>query len=158
MLNDLGNRLKHLTTIKLDEARTMWICLWRTLRLSAWHKITLTHSIVHVSYFSPVCHMLVIEHWRLASIAFTLLNADLLSIGPFGRKMTDILFNNKTLKNPKMSAVCKILTILHVILGLNMFMQGGPGLSGAGLGNFAMFGPVDQNGVSRNHTWVSNIK
>ncbi len=32
--------------------------------------------------------------------------------------------------------------------------QGGPGLSGTGLGNFVMFGPLDENLEPRNVTWV----
>ena len=35
-----------------------------------------------------------------------------------------------------------------------LWLQGGPGLSGTGLGNFLMFGPLDQNLEPRNSTWI----
>ena len=38
-----------------------------------------------------------------------------------------------------------------------LFFQGGPGVSGAGIGNFAMFGPFDENGDTRTTTWVRGI-
>ena len=35
-----------------------------------------------------------------------------------------------------------------------LWLQGGPGVSGTGLGNFLMFGPLDQNLRPRNSTWI----
>ena len=35
-----------------------------------------------------------------------------------------------------------------------LWLQGGPGVSGTGLGNFIMFGPVDQHFKPRNSTWI----
>ena len=38
-----------------------------------------------------------------------------------------------------------------------LWLQGGPGLSGTGLGNFLMFGPLDQNLEPRNSTWAQTV-
>ena len=38
-----------------------------------------------------------------------------------------------------------------------LWLQGGPGLSGTGLGNFLMFGPLDQNLEPRNSTWIQTV-
>ena len=35
-----------------------------------------------------------------------------------------------------------------------MWLQGGPSLSGTGIGNFLEFGPLDQNLEARNSTWI----
>ena len=35
-----------------------------------------------------------------------------------------------------------------------LWLQGGPGLSGTGIGNFLEFGPLDHNLESRNATWI----
>ena len=35
-----------------------------------------------------------------------------------------------------------------------LWLQGGPCLSGTGLGNFLMFGPLDQDLKPRNSTWI----
>ena len=37
---------------------------------------------------------------------------------------------------------------------LILWLQGGPGLSGTGIGNFLEFGPLDQNLEPRNSTWI----
>ena len=36
-----------------------------------------------------------------------------------------------------------------------LWLQGGPGLSGTGFGNFLMFGPLDQHLNPRNYTWIN---
>ena len=38
-----------------------------------------------------------------------------------------------------------------------LWLQGGPGLSGSGLGNFLEIGPLDHNRESRNTTWVRSV-
>ena len=38
-----------------------------------------------------------------------------------------------------------------------LWLQGGPGLSGTGLGNFLTFGPLDQNLEPRNSTWIQTV-
>ena len=38
-----------------------------------------------------------------------------------------------------------------------LWLQGGPFLSGTGLGNFLMFGPLDQDLKPRNSTWIQTV-
>ena len=38
-----------------------------------------------------------------------------------------------------------------------LWLQGGPGLSGTGIGNFLEFGPLDQNLEPRNATWIQTV-
>ncbi len=40
---------------------------------------------------------------------------------------------------------------------LLLWLQGGPGLSGTGFGNFLMFGPLDENLQPRNTTWIQTV-
>ena len=38
-----------------------------------------------------------------------------------------------------------------------LWLQGGPGLSGTGLGNILMFGPLDQDLEPRISTWIQTV-
>ncbi len=45
----------------------------------------------------------------------------------------------------------------HLNRPIVLWLQGGPGLSGTGIGNFLMFGPRDQNMTAREYTWVQSV-
>ncbi len=45
----------------------------------------------------------------------------------------------------------------HLNRPIVLWLQGGPGLSGAGVGNFLMLGPVDEKLKPRNATWIQSV-
>lgn len=45
----------------------------------------------------------------------------------------------------------------HTERPLIVWLQGGPGGSSTGIGNFEILGPLDENLQERNYTWVKKI-